>query len=433
MDYNIIISITFTKVVSTIKSIVKNIVFFGFVMGTAVGIFCWSFMFLINISSNFLWHELPQIIKVSNFSITIILCILGGVIIGLGQKYLGPYPKEMEEVLHEYKVTKTIDYKPLPEYIVCAFLPLIFGGSIGPEAGLFGMIAMFSTFLSVKIKNSNTELKEEFIETSTSAVLTAIFQVPIFSTFSINKDTIHKAQLISRKLLNYITYSCTVLSSFFIIKFLNNLTHKESFIFKLNQSHISSKDLLAFIPIIILSILIGLSFNYIGHLIKFICNKTKLSLNPFLAAIIGGFIIALLGAYFPVILFSGEHALRGLVNNYSGMGVSYLLFIAFLKILATKISINLRWVGGQIFPTIFASFCIAFAISGILNIDPTYLVAVASTGIITVVLKKPVIAVVLICFFLPMTYWIFAVISSLLINFVINKFSKKSDALRELE
>ena len=210
-------------------------------MGTVVGGFCWSFLFLINLLSNFLWHKLPHILNISNFNITIILCILGGVIIGFGQKYLGPYPKEMEEVIHEYKITKTIEYKHLPQYIVCAFLPLIFGGSIGPEAGLFGTVAMFSTFLSKKIKNSNPELKEEFMETSTSAVLTAIFQVPIFSSFSCDKKSIHKASLISRKLLNYLTYSCTVLSAFFVIKLLNNLTHKESFIFKLAQNHVTSK------------------------------------------------------------------------------------------------------------------------------------------------------------------------------------------------
>ena len=411
---------------SNIKSIVKNIVFFGFIMGTVVGAFCWSFMFLINLSSNFLWNELPHIIKVSNFTITIILCTLGGLIIGLGQKFLGPYPKEMEEILHEYKLTKTIDYKPLPEYIVCAFLPLIFGGSIGPEAGLFGMTAMFSTFLSIKIKNSNPELKEEFIETSTSAVLTAIFQVPLLSSFSFDKNSIYKLQLISKKLLNYFTYSCTAVSTYFTIKFLNNLTHKESFIFKLNQNHISNKDLLFFIPILILSIIIGISFNYIGHLVECICKKTKLSLNPFIAAIIGGVILALLGAYFPLTLFSGEHALREIVNNFGELGIPYLLLIAFLKILATKISINFRWVGGQIFPIIFASFCIAFALSGILNIDPTYLVAVTATGVITVVLRKPIIAVVLICFFLPMTYWIFAIISSFSINFIINKFIYKT-------
>ena len=395
-------------------------------MGTAVGIFCWSFMFLINLSSNFLWHELPHIIKVSNFTITIILCILGGVIIGLCQKFLGPYPKEMEEILHEYKRTKTIDYKPLPQYIICAFLPLIFGGSIGPEAGLFGMIAMFSTFLSIKIKNSNPELKESFIENSTSAVLTAIFQVPIFSLFSYDKNSIYKVQLISKKLLNYFTYSCTALSAYFTIKFLNNLTHKESFIFKLDQNPISSKELLFFIPILILSIIIGLSFNYIGHLIECICKKTKLSLNPFLAAIIGGVILALLGAYFPLTLFSGEHALREIIDNFREIGSYYLLVIAFLKILATKISINFRWVGGQIFPIIFASFCIAFALSGILNIDPTYLVAITATGVITVVLRKPIISLVLICFFLPWTYWIFAIISSFSINFIINKFIYKT-------
>lgn len=409
-----------------IKSIVKNIIFFGFIMGTVVGVFCWSFMFLITQISNFLWHELPHIINVSNLTITIILCMLGGLIIGICQKYLGPYPKEMEEILHEYKLTKTIDYRPLPQYIVCAFLPLIFGGSIGPEAGLFGMVAMLSTFLSAKIKNSNPELKEELIETSTSAVLTSIFQVPLFSPFSNNKNSIYKVQLITKKLFNYFTYSCTALSAYFVLKFLNNLTHKESFIFKLNESHISSKDLLFFIPILTLSIIIGLSFNYIGNLIEGICKKTKLSSNPFIAAIIGGFILALLGVYFPLTLFSGEHALREIINNSGELGISYLLLIAFLKILATKISINFRWVGGQIFPIIFTSFCIAFALSGILNIDPTYLVAITATGVITVVLRKPIIAVILICLFLPMTYWIIAIISSFSINFIINKFIYKT-------
>lgn len=87
-------------------------------------------------------------------------------------------------------------------------------------------------------------------------------------------------------------------------------------------------------------IIIGLSFNYTGHIIECSCKKTKLNFNPFIAAIVGGFILAFLGAYFPLTLFSGEHTLREVINNVGELGIPYLAFIAFLKILATKISIN---------------------------------------------------------------------------------------------
>lgn len=144
-----------------------------------------------------------------------------------------------------------------------------------------------------------------------------------------------------------------------------------------------------------------------------------------MAAIIGGFILALLGAYFPLTLFSGEHALKGVTKNFTELGSLYLLLIALLKMFATKISVSSRWVGGQIFPIIFVSFCIAFALSSILNIDSTYLVAIIAPGVITAVLRKPILAAVLVGFFLPVPYWILAIISSFSINFIMNKFIYK--------
>lgn len=113
----------------------------------------------------------------------------------------------------------------------------------------------------------------------------------------------------------------------FVIKLLNNLTHKESFIFKLAQNNITSKELLYFIPIVILSIIIGLSYNYIGHGKNIFIKKTKLSLNPFIAAVIYWIYFSNFRSIFPYTLFSGEHALKEIVNNYGELGAACMTLV----------------------------------------------------------------------------------------------------------
>lgn len=56
----------------------------------------------------------------------------------------GDYPEELNVVLGKIKRDKHYDYKPMGVILVCAFIPLVIGASVGPEAGLTGIIAGLS-------------------------------------------------------------------------------------------------------------------------------------------------------------------------------------------------------------------------------------------------------------------------------------------------
>ena len=57
------------------------------------------------------------------------------------RKRFGDYPESLYVVMGKVKKDKYYPYHPMTVMLLCAFLPLILGASVGPEAGLTGIIA----------------------------------------------------------------------------------------------------------------------------------------------------------------------------------------------------------------------------------------------------------------------------------------------------
>lgn len=55
-------------------------------------------------------------------------------------KYTNAIPDELDEVMKKVKKDKFYPYNRVLFLCISALLPLVFGGSIGPEAGLTGVI-----------------------------------------------------------------------------------------------------------------------------------------------------------------------------------------------------------------------------------------------------------------------------------------------------
>ena len=83
----------------------------------------------------------------------IVVCGLGGLVVGLCQKLLGDYPKEIKEELEHFKKGGKFETKHLPEGATISTLSLASGGSLDPEAALFSLGAGLGTLLTERIKN----------------------------------------------------------------------------------------------------------------------------------------------------------------------------------------------------------------------------------------------------------------------------------------
>ena len=111
-------------------------------------VICVLFMALLTQATRLIYTVLPAAVNFPQRFWPILFCIVGALMIGLLIKKWGHYPKLLFEVLADFKRTHRIEYKDkfLLKDAGLAFVILLFGTSIGPEAVLSGMAGAIGTY-----------------------------------------------------------------------------------------------------------------------------------------------------------------------------------------------------------------------------------------------------------------------------------------------
>lgn len=374
---------------------------YSIIVGGTVGLLTWSFLAVTSLTTHFLWVSLPKTFSVQNW--TILVCLVGGVSVGLCQKYFGNYPRIMQDVLAEFKETKRIDYKSLYKSTLTALCVLSFGASLGPEAALVGIIGGLSTWAGdtikslVKKKSVLNESGDVIIEYSIEAKIGMIFRSPIFGSntfFEGKKDS----KLV--KIIKTLIYLTTTAAGFGVFIFLSEIDNRTFPIPDFGSAIVVGKnEIIAIIPLILLGVLFAILYEFFGDILHKVLKP--LENYKIIKAVIGGLVLGLIGTILPQTLFSGAHQLVELAAEWTDMSICLLLIIGIVKLFITEFCLVTGWRGGHIFPLIFTGASIGYGIALLFPIDPVTSITILTTSLTSGVLKKPIVVILLLIIIFP--------------------------------
>lgn len=362
-------------------------------VGIVAGLIIWGFIRAMNFGIHLLWVYLPGLINFKYY--TVVVCLAGGIIIGLWKSRYGDSPEDLNEVIKTVKENHRYSYANIFPSIVSSILPLIFGASIGPEAGLTGIIAGLCTWVGDKLKIFNEEL-EELANIGITATLGTVFVSPMFGFV----EPIENEQSSLPKTSKNILYFVAILSSFGIFIFLNHLTHNQAGLHSMGTATLSNLNY----PALIVLIILGMILSYVYFLSHRLSKKLfkKLEGNFIVKGAIGGLILGIIGTLLPLTMFSGEHQMYMLLDNGAQLGFAVLILTSVVKIVLTNVCIETGLKGGHFFPLIFSGTSMGYALGVLLNMDPIISMSVVTASFMASILRKPIAVVLLLIIIFPM-------------------------------
>lgn len=377
-------------------------------LGAAGGAFTWAFFYFMAIGLDFVWHSLPKLLHASGASLALyplIVCSIGGLVIGIYQKYIGPYPEDLNTVVATIKEKGSFPHNHVWQSFFGALLPLLFGGSIGPEAGLTGVVAAICSAIGERLKLGKTRL-QEVASSQTAAIISAIYGAPLFGFFGSIAGYTDNASLqpesespvVFPRRQKVVLYFLAIASALGALMLLGSLFGGGLVMPRFSHITLNSQTVFSLAP----TIAIGACFGWLFHASEAFIRLTTRMLKEatITKALIAGVVLGALGCVLPFVMFAGEDQVATLNQTWMALGPLILLLTGLLKVFATPLCLSLGWRGGHFFPLIFAGIATGYGCALLFHGDAICLVTAATAALMGAVMQKPLFTVFLLflCF-----------------------------------
>ncbi len=391
------------------KSVRNNLylILFCGITGAVAGGVIWTFLKMMSVGTAFLWEWLPEQVPIPCY--TVLVCTLGGMLIGCFRRKFGDYPEDLETVMGKVKAEKTYDYSNMVVLLLSALFPLLLGSSIGPEAGLTGVIVGLCYWAGENLSFARQNARE-YSQVGAAVTLSVLFRSPLFGVFAVEEENREKEILKLPGTMKLFLYGLAVAAGTGFYMLLSEL-------FGAGLSAMPSfpemePDVLDYLMMVIYILLgcILAKFYFITHgAVKWAAGKIPAVVRE----TVGGLCLGLMGMTVPMLMFSGEEAMGELIEDYTIYLPLTLVAIAFLKVLLTNICIQMGLKGGHFFPIIFAGVCLGYAAAMMVSGDAAghgvFAAATVTAALLGAIMKKPLAVTVLLflCFPVRLFLWIF--------------------------
>lgn len=346
----------------------------------------------------FVWEWIPAQINIPFY--TILVCLLGGLILGIYQSKTGVCPDELETVIAKVKKDKFYPYDKVLLICVAALIPLIFGGSIGPEAGLTGVIVGLCYWAGNSMNKVKSH-KDELTTIGLSAALGTIFISPLFGlVVPLEEKTDENKDMVIPKGSKIFSVIIALLSSFGVFTLLTTFFGGGMGMPRIDAAVITNSERLWGIPLALIGVAFGYLYLGFDIITKKFFGKIQQKVPIVFSTLLGGLILGIMGTYLPLTMFSGEEQISQLSESYKSFAPWLLILVGGAKMLVTNVCIKSGWRGGHFFPVIFGGISIGYGVAMLTGLNIAFCLGVITAGILGVIMRKPVAVslLLLLCF-----------------------------------
>ena len=357
-------------------------------LGLISALVTFVFITLVHHGTFLLWTEAAQALGMDQRLFTLLVCTLGGLLVGLLVKLFGDHSGIFAEVMSEFGKSGRFDYRNAPGILITGFVSLIAGASLGPEAPLADACGGIGTWAADQLK-----LDEKETRTAGYGGLSAMLAAFITNPFGGALLGLESAQggVTGLTLYFWALFPSLLASAVATVLFvLLSGTFFET-LYKFPVYTPQLVDMFYAAPLALIGAAAGLLFMFSLKSLQrlFLPMKERVVLR----GLIGGLGMGIIGALLPLTLFSGEEETSHLITHAAEIGVTMLILLALVKLFATSFVLATGWKGGYIFPIMFAGIALGLAIDLLFPGIPVA-VAVAATmaGALVAAMKAPLFA-----------------------------------------